>query len=360
MIEVEKRWQKILASALEGTTVEAAPSDSGADLVVRTRDDRLIEIEVKWAGEGWPQDVRRVVASVGEQWPENAVLLARSLSPGAIDWLRERGANWADEVGRARIVGPGGLVVIRESAQPPDKPSSPRPFSWSKSAIAIAEVILAREDRPLRVVELAEASDWSPAQAAKVLKAFDYQGWTVKHGASRGPGAQRRLVEADGLLAAWSAAVADSPRPIRLAHRATKDVMALLHNDLIPALERTMDWAVSGWAGLELAAPFATATSSLHIYVADTAFAAPLSDAIEEAGLHEVDEGGRVTFWAADARIFAFSRQVEGIPVVSAPRLFADLSSFAGRGGDAADHVKEELIDPLHPGASTEGDSVDG
>lgn len=360
MPEVEKRWQKILASALEGATVEAAPSDSGADLVVRTRNGRAIEIEAKWAGEGWPQDVRRVAATVGEQWPENVVLLARSLSPGAIEWLRERGANWADEAGQARIIGPDGLLVIRQLAQPPDKGGVPHSFSWSKSAVAVAEAILAHEDRPLRVAELAEESDWSNAQAAKVLKAFDDQGWTVKHGTSRGPGAHRTLVDADGLLAAWSAAVADSPRATRIAHRATKDVMALLRNDLVPALERTSGWAVSGWAGLELATPFATTTPSLHIYIADTDFAAPLSDAIEEAGLREVDEGGRVTFWEADARIFAFSRRVKDVPVVSAPRLFADLSSFGGRGGDAADHVKVELIDPLHSGESIEEDGAHG
>lgn len=359
MTEVEKRWQRILASALEGATVEAAPSDGGVDLVIRTRDGREIEIEVQWAGEGWPQDVRRVAATVGEQWPENAVLLARSLSPGAIEWLRERGANWADEAGQARIVGPGGLVVIRELAQPPER-SAPRSFSWSRSAIAVAEVILAHDDRPLRVVELAKESDWSDAQAAKVLKAFDGQGWTAKQGPSRGPGAQRSLVDADGLLAAWSAAVADSPRATRITHRATKDLMALLRDDLVPALERTSGWAVSGWAGLELAAPFATTTPNLHIYVADTAFAAPLSDVIEEAGLREVDEGGRVTFWAADARIFAFSQRIEDVPIVSAPRLFADLSSFGGRGGDAADHVKSELIDPLHLGGSTQEDAADG
>jgi hypothetical protein len=360
MPEVEKRWQKILASALEGATVEAAPSDSGADLVVRTRDGRAIEIEAKWAGEGWPQDVRRVAATVGERWPENAVLLARSLSPGAIEWLRERGANWADEAGQARIVGPDGLVVIREFAQPPDEGSVPRSFSWSKSAIAVAEAILAHEDRPLRVAELAEESDWSNAQAAKVLKAFDDQGWTVKHGTSRGPGAHRSLVDADGLLAAWSAAVVDSPRATRIAHRATKDVMVLLRNDLVPALGRTAGWAVSGWAGLELAAPFATTTPSLHVYIADTDFAAPLSEAIEEAGLHEVGEGGRVTFWAADARVFNFSQRIEDVPVVSAPRLFADLSSFSGRGGDAADHVKSELIDPLHPSKSTDRATAHG
>lgn len=360
MSEVEKRWQKILASVLEGPNIEAAPGGRAADFVIRTRDGRGIEIEVKWAGEGWPQDVRRVAAAVGEQWPENAVLLARNLSPGAIEWLRERGANWADETGQARIIGPGGLIVIREPAPPAGGTNVPPSFSWSKSAIAIAEAVLALDNRPLRVVELAEQSDWSDAQAAKVLTAFDNQGWTAKRGASRGPGAHRSLVDADGLLAAWSSAVAESPRETLIAHRATKDVMTLLRDDLAPALGRTAGWAISGWAGLELAAPFTTTTPNLHIYVADTAFAAPLSDAIEEAGLRAVDEGGRVTFWAADARVFALSRQVEDIPVVSAPRLFADLSSFGGRGGDAADHVKAELIDPLHSGESSEEDDLHG
>jgi hypothetical protein len=349
MAGVEKRWQRILASVLEGATVEAAPSGSSADLVIRTRDGRSVPIQAKWAGEGWPQDVRRVAGTAGERWPENAVLLARSLSPGAIEWLRERGANWADEAGQARIVGPGGLVVIRELAQPLERRSAPRSFSWSKSAIAIAEAILARDDRPLRVAELAEESGWSTAQGAKVLKAFDGQGWTAKHGALRGIGAHRVLVDADGLLAAWSVAILDSPRATRVAHRATGDVMALLRTDLAPALEGMTGWAVSGWAGLELAAPFASTTPSLHVYIADTDFATPLSDAIQKAGLREVDEGGRVTFWAADARVFTLSRRVEDVPVVSAPRLFADLSSFGGRGGDAADHVKAELIDPLHP-----------
>ena len=45
---------------------------------------------------------------------------------------------------------------------------------------------------------------------------------------------------------------------------------------------------------------------------------------------------------------------------MSAPRLFADLSSFGGRGGDTADHVKEQLIDPLHRDRSTEEDGADG
>ena len=220
MPEAEKRWQRILASAVAGVAVEPAAS-GGADFVVRTRDGRVIALKAKWAGEGWPQDVRRAAAEVSERWPVGLVLLARRFSPGALAWLRERGANWADEAGQARILGPDGLVVIREPAELPQEEGAFRAFAWSKSAIAVAEAILAREDRPLRVAELADVSGWSVAQAAKVLKSFDDRGWTVKRGTARGRGAHRELVDADGMLAAWSAAIADAPRRTRIAHRAT-------------------------------------------------------------------------------------------------------------------------------------------
>lgn len=353
---MEKRWGKILASALEGVAIEPAAGNSGTDVVVRARDGRTIALQAQWAGEGWPQDVRRVAGGLEGRWPANLVLFARRFSPGAIEWLRDRGANWADEAGQVRILGPDGLIVIREPAQLPREESASRSFRWSASAIALTEVILAREDRPLRVAKLAEAGKWSTAQAANVLKAFDEQGWTAKRGTPRGRGAHRELVDTDGMLAAWSAAIADVPRRTRIAHRATDEVMVLLRDDLLPALDRNTGWAVSGWAGLELAAPFATTTPSLHLYISDVDFAGPLSDAIEEAGLQEVDEGGRVTFWAADSRLLTLAGRVDDIPVVSPPRLFADLTSFGGRGGDAADQVKNRLIDPLHPGkANVEG-----
>lgn len=168
------------------------------------------------------------------------------------------------------------------------------------------------------------------------------------------------MIDADALLAAWSAGVAEVPRRTRTAHRATRDVITLLRGQLAPALDRTAGWALSGWAALELTAPFATTTPSLHVYVAENDFAGPLSDAIEHAGLREIDEGGRVTFWAADARTLALAMRRDEIPIVSAPRLFADLTALGGRGQDAADHVKQLLIDPLHPPGPPIVEHLDG
>ena len=358
-MRIEKRWQQILASAIDGAIVESTSGRARPDLLIRPRDGRSIPVEVKWAGEGWPQDVRRAAGDVPVPWPPDVVLLARRLSPGAVEWLRDRDANWADEAGQAHILGPQGLIVIRE---PKLRPHAGRQssFRWSPSAITIAEAILASEDDPLRATDLGRRVGWSVPQAANVLKAFDAQGWTVKRGTERGPTAYRRLVDADALLGAWSDGVADVPRVTRMAHRATRDVMALLRNELAPALDRTTNWAVSGWAGLELVAPFATTTPSLHIYIADRDFAGPLSAAIEEAGLREVREGGRVTFWAADTRILGLARRQEDVPVASAPRLFADLTALGARGQDAADHIKAQLIDPHHHMQTTRAGSADG
>jgi len=339
---------KIVSQALDGVVVEPATDRARPDLVVRTRDGATITIEVKWAGEGWPQDVRRAAADVPDPWPADVWLLAHHLSPGAIDWLRERGANWADESGQARIHGPRGLIVIREPQSRDASRKPRRPFKWSPSAMTIAEAVLSSEDRPLRATELAEQCGWSVPQVANVLAAFDQQGWTVKRGAARGPGAHRGLVDADAMLASWSEQLTAHPRPTRTAHRAGRDVMRLLRDDLAPALNRNTRWSLSGWAALELTAPFATATPSLQLYVAESDFAGSLSEALTQAGLREVDEGGRVTFWPADARLFAFTTDRDGIPVASPPRVYADLAGFGARGLDAAAHLKDQAIDPLH------------
>jgi hypothetical protein len=351
MVTAENRLARILALALDGTAVvRADTSGEGSGLLVQTGGGGPVVMHAVWAGEGWPDDVRRAAAGVDDPWPSDVVLLARRLSPGALQWLRARGANWADEDARARIAGPGGLLVIREPTVRAPERDAARGFSWSPSSLSIAELILARPAERLSAAQLARDGGWSTAQAASVLAMFDTQEWTIKRGPARGPGAYREILDADAMLSAWSVAVGQESRDIRIAHRATRDVMALLAGELREALEENSSWAVSGWAALELTAPFTTTVPSVHIYVADEDFAGPLTTAIGAAGLREVDEGGRVIFWRADPRVLRLAERKDGVPVVSAPRLYADLASFEARGQDAADHVKALLIDPLlHP-----------
>lgn len=83
----ENKYQQILAAAVDSSVVEPSRGSDRPDLMIRTRDGRTILIEVKWAGEGWPQDVRRAARDMPDPWPTNVVLLAHRLSPGALEWL---------------------------------------------------------------------------------------------------------------------------------------------------------------------------------------------------------------------------------------------------------------------------------
>ena len=60
--------------------------------------------------------------------------------------------------------------------------------------------------------------------------------------------------------------------------------------------------------------------------------------------LREVHEGGRVEFRAAEPALLVLAREAPGLPIVSSPRLYADLRVLGGRGEEAAQHVREELI----------------
>ena len=336
--------------------------DAQVDIVPRSKlDPRGVPVSVTgghakepltllWAGEGWPADVDEVLAKAPDPWPRDLVVVARHFSPGALRSLRERDANWADETGDARIIGPSRLFVVRlqRHGESTRKSAEVRPFAWTPSAVAIAEAILARPTNSIvnRVID--EMTDFSAAQISRTLGQFDRRGWTRKAGNERGPGALRVLDDGDEFLRSWAAHVASTSRPTIQAHTILGDPFTFVRERLVPALDRVGDWALSGWAGLELEAPFATQVPTLHIYVSEGSFDdGRLADVLSRSSLRRVDEGGRIILWPASTTALRLRKTAEReqLPVVSAPRLYADLLSFGGRGIDAAEHVREMLID---------------
>ena len=69
-----------------------------------------------------------------------------------------------------------------------------------------------------------------------------------------------------------------------------------------------------------------------------------LREAMRSLGLREVKEGARIEFLALSKFSLSLSREFHGLPVVSPPRLYADLRALGGRGEEAAEHVRQELI----------------
>ena len=302
-----------------------------------------------WAGEGWPSDVDAVLTDAPDPWRRELVVVARQFSPGALRRLLERDANWLDEAGDARIIGPSGLFVLRlQKRSVAGRTSVEEGPTWSASALAVGEAILARPNAPILNRELLELTEFSPPQVSRTLAQFDKRGWTRKAGSERGRGALRILEDGDGLLRSWSTHIASEPRKVVEAHALFKDPFTFLSRDLAPDLADFGEWALSGWAGLELEAPFATQVPTLHVYIAESMFVdARIEKLLARARLRRVDEGGRVIFWPASKTALRLKRtsQRRRFPVVSPPRLYADLLSFGGRGIDAAEHVREEIVE---------------
>jgi len=94
-----------------------------------------VRLDVVWLPEGWPSDVKRALAHLDGSSVRHLVVAAPSLSAGAIEELRKRGANWIDERGNVRLVVPPGLALLKTA--PPERRSAPS-FGWSRSRVMIA------------------------------------------------------------------------------------------------------------------------------------------------------------------------------------------------------------------------------
>lgn len=344
MESAKNRAAQLLSRAFDGGVVEHRGEDRAGAELLRVRGlNGSWDFRVFWAGEGWPGDLNAVLQRLPRgKPPADALFAARDFSPGAISMLAELGASWADELGNARIHGHG-LLVLRDADRV--EPARPR-FSWSASALAVAEALLSR-DWPdgVRTSEVATLIDWSPPQVSQILQGFDRKGWTVKFGPQRGPNARREVQDTDALLDAWSSEIAAGDREARFAHRVIRSPLEFLRGEMKEVLDQAVRWSLSGWAAAHELAPLTDAVPSLQIYVHEDDFGKPLFDALDRLGLTDVAEGGRVAFFPAPASVLALS-QPGGIgPIASTPRVYADLLSLGGRATDAAAHLREELID---------------
>ena len=320
-------------------TLDARPTDGSyrIEIQVGRAKHRLL---AHWAGTGWPEQTRDVLRRVRRPWPRNHLIVSQRFSEGTRASLRRLDANWVDQTGAARIATSSGLLILTEASQPAREQSRPS-RRWTPASADVAEVLLA-EGRVPRVHEITSLTDWRSQAVAKALRFLDAEGWTKKAGPARGVGAHRVLTEPDGLRQAWASFVATEPRSALLAHALMRDPLRYLERDLGPELKRLGRYAVSGWAGLQLIAPFMTSVPVIHVYVESSVFDTELRGLLRRLKVREVSEGERIVVWRARPAVFAGSQMASGsggLSVAHSSRIYADLLTLGERGQEAADHL---------------------
>jgi hypothetical protein len=288
-----------------------------------------------WIRRGWPGDVRVRL----ERSPAVTLVVAPELSSGARRLLDERAINWVDETGAARIHGEGLLVHVDRAPTPPD----PRPheITWSQMAVLAAEATLSARPAQLTTAWLAEHTGCSIARASRILSGWDREGWTSKQGPARGRGAHRVLERPDSMLRSWTAHLNAIPIERWYAHTTSRDLFDV-QKHLTHALgDATFGW--TGWAAAQQLAPFVTQLPVLHLRVDERYAHRDLTPRLQNAGLTVTGDAGRIELWRTPGNAFRFNRPSPSGPVVSWPRVYADLIRLGGRGNDAAEHLRDVM-----------------
>lgn len=329
-----------LVRGVPGLELLAVPRFEGDRRLQLRWEHHMIDLELVWARNGWPSEVREAIRDVDLPWPRRAVVSAHHLSPGALRLLQEVNANWIDAIGHIRLVLPPHVLILREPGQA-KVVSRPRPFAWSRARLELIEILLLNHREDVTIGALQERTAWSAPQVSIALRGLVQMGWVERRGPPRGPGVSWRVSNPGALLEAWSEHAANLRTASWKGHRLLRDPVAFASDEVRRALAEHPQWAVSGWVGAHLLAPFMTFVPSLQLYV-DQHFFFPCINLLRDLNVREVDEGANVEMWAL-RRVWTHKDDT-AIPVVNAARLYADLRHLGGRAEETGEHLREVVL----------------
>ncbi len=324
----EHALRAVLPRTVEIITV--ADVDDQVDLFVNGQ-----PMMVEWVGEGRLAEVRRLLAAPGQR-PD--VVVARLLSPGARSELADAGVGWVDESGAAEIV-LGTIVVSRSGVA---KPREPAPSGWTASVLAIAEAALCGVAATSSAMR--DATGLSTGSCVNGLRVLTDLG-LLHASAARGRDSARRVTDRDQLLDAYAMAAPGLASDLRLEVGVTwRDFADGVGSAGGLWASENVEYAVTGALAAEALAPFLTTVSTAEVFVsADTILG--LEAAAASAGLKPVEGGRLVLRPFPTASVNRLATEVRKLRVAPWPRVYVDLLHAGVRGEDAAEHLREVLVE---------------
>lgn len=338
------RW---LMAAVADLPLTVEPVGRGsrpaADVVLKLGDQQHY-LQLKSARGGWPSSIRDVI-SRPEFSPEHTVLFAPMFSPGAIDLMTKVRLNWVDSLGNLRLTQWPALVIERLRVR--DRPAIARGFGWSPSAEDIAEWVLTHGGRRFSVAEIVADREWSNPQTSRTLTRFDELGWTKRTGGLRGRGIWREHgTDRGALLDSWTEHVAGRAYPTRRLHALSKDLIESVAEALAGVMDtNTSAWAFTGLAGAQILRPMLTSVPSVDVAISESSFDDDrVWRNLSERGLRPAGEGGSITVLRMGGRPLSYVTVERGLPVLSAPRVYASIAGSNGRATEVAQDIRDGLI----------------
>jgi len=266
------------------------------------------------------------------------LLILTRVTPGMRLLLADAGMNWVDTTGAAQIA--FGTVVVSRDPAPVTQPT-PEP-RWTQGVLGTAEALLS--GTPSTVSAVAEATGMAPSSVGVALRNLTDLG-LLSSAAARGRKSGRQVIDPDVLLRSYTDAVNRTPARAEISVGVLwRDPLAELAKVAKAWTAADIRWGATSAIAAAALAPVATQVAPLQVYV-DAPSPALLVAAAQTAGL-DLLPGGRLALHPFPTTATATMVSIDassGLPLVSWPRVYADIFHAGVRGEEAADHLLEVM-----------------
>ena len=314
-------------------TLRGVQPDLVATIKVKGRTVNLIA-EVKANGE--PRIARnaanQLVRYVGQIPKSYGIFMAPYITSAAAEICTQDGLGHLDLSGNCRLC--FGSVYVEQKGQPNRFLEKRRLRSlFSPKSERVLRLLASDPRRAWKITDLAAEAGVSVGQVANVKKRLADREWIEVTGNGFA------MIAPEKLLSEWSQAY----------DFGKNDVRELYSLEALPDIEARLAAALEG-KGIRYALTAFSAAARMAAavrYRRVTAYVEGLSDSlVAELNLKRVDSGANVSLVVPyDAGVFHGSRQVEGVTVASPLQVYLDLLSFRGRGEEAAEAIKREILE---------------
>lgn len=318
--------------------------EGGVTLRVEAKDERHVNLRLELDGHRleleaaalavpYPSGLRALLASE----PDTQAVIVERIPPGLKEAAKDMGVGYLDLRGGGRIVGPGFVYV----AQPfPALPGAARKSSpFAPKASRVIRALLSEPERDWRLSDIAGFVNLNPGNVHRALSALVDSGYVERD-------ADNYVVANPGaMLEAW--ADVDSPVRERVSIPAGDDL-----GKAVRGVVKDFDGSavISGEFAAELLAPHLPASSALIHCLDASAWPAVARRAEESSGLSFPALGlpaarpGQIVVDLPDEGVAHFSRSIRRLELVSPVQLYVDLYKQPGRGREAAEEVRSQLL----------------
>lgn len=309
---------------------------------------RGVTFVIEMRGDVYPRDARELTWQLEKYRRERGedgrdfipMILARSVSEGARQFLREERVAYHDQSG-SLFISDGDLYLLIDRPKP--KGSKRREFNVFKGTRAqVLFVLFDHVGEWVTGSEIAEHASVSPATVSETFKNLERRDWLEAKG--EGPAKRRRLARPDALLNAWR----DSILAGRPSKRRRYFVARMSPEDMADRIESEnyydeYELELTGQFAAQQYTPFLSSVSDLTVRTFGRRNHEWL---VSMLNAREVSEGANLAIIDAPSKKMRHRQNHDEKSLLASPlQVYLDLLDGHGRSKEMAEHLRSQHLE---------------